>query len=350
MIRHSRPLSPLVAAAVAVVVALGLVGASTAAGAPSSNGTLHISTRQPIPGSNQNAQLVVAEADNGDVAIAVSPTSTNDNIEVAKVGHKPKLFLTVPHGTVGLAFNKRLLFIAGPHAISSVDRKTRKVIRTWQVKVKGSFGSGKTMVYGDGRLWVLGSDGHGAKVLEINPASAKVKAVGSGHNVVTIAAGPLGVYFVRGGGHTLVRVAATGKTITAPTHQTVSETLSGPAAVHPVVVDGSDLLVAHDYGQGLDASLIRYNATTLAHLTDVGTNVTVADNVVPTVDGDRVLLDGEVGKCSSLKPCVALVNTTTAKTSHAVRLGGVALSRLVGPDPAVVVARGHHADLVRLTG
>jgi hypothetical protein len=224
------------------------------------------------------------------------------------------------------------------------------VVRTWQVSTETrTTNAGATMTYGDGRLWLLGSHGHGRKVLEIDPSAAAITSVGSGHNVASIAAGPHGVYFVRSGGHTLVRVSASGHRMTAPTHEQVSESLSGPAAVHAVVVDGHDLIVAHDAGQGFDSAIVRYNAASLAHLGDVGTNVAITA-VVPTAEGTLVLLSGpDLGGCSTNDPCVAKVSTTTATTSHDLHLhAGPALSVLLGPQAAVVVARGHHADLYRI--
>jgi hypothetical protein len=249
-----------------------------------------------------------------------------------------------------MAFDHSDLFIAGSRAISCVDRATGAVVRSWQVRTAAPAELADTVLtYGDGRLWALGTRAHGRKVFEINPGAAAVRPVGTGHNVFSIASGPRGVYFVRSGGHVLIRVSAGDVRTIAPTHETVSETESGPAAVQPVVVDGKDLIVAHDYGQGFDAGIVRYDARTLAHLTVAGTNVALTD-VVPTGDGDLVVLTGPgLGGCSDGKPCVARISTTTAKTSDKLRLGaGRILSTLLGPQPAVVVARGHHADLLRL--
>lgn len=165
----------------------------------------------------------------------------------------------------------------------------------------------------------------------------------------TIAAGSRGVYFVRGGGHTLIRVSASGHRVTAPTHETVNVALSGPAALHAIVVVGKDLIAGHDYGQGFDAGIIRYNAKTLAHLGVAGTSVALTA-IVPTVDGNLVLLTGPgQGGCSATNPCAAKISTTTAKTTGKLHLpGGQVLSVLMGPQLAVVVAHGHHADLLRL--
>jgi hypothetical protein len=249
-----------------------------------------------------------------------------------------------------LAFDHSDLFVAGTRAISSVDRATGAVVRTWQVHTVAPVQLADTvMTYGDGRLWVLGMRAHGPKVFEIDPGAPAVTPVGTGHNVLSIAAGPRGIYFVRSGGHVLLRVSAGGVRTTAPTHEKVSETESGPGAVQPVAIDGKDLIVAHDYGQGFDAGIVRYNARTLAHLSVAGTNVALTD-VVPTVDGDLVALTGPgQGGCSVGDPCVARISTTTARTSDELTLsGGRVLSVLLGPQPVVVVARSHHAYLLRL--
>jgi hypothetical protein len=306
-----------------------------------------------IPHSNAHAQLVTAEASNGVVAVAVPRNSATDDVEVAAGAHQPKVFVIVPSGTVAMAFSSTDLFVAGRHAISSFNRSTGGFIRTWKVHVESSEGAaGAALGYSDGRLWAIGSSGHGRRVMEINPGSAGLTSVGSGNNVVSIATGPRGVYFVRSGGHMLVRVAADGTHVIAPTHEKVNEELAGPAAVQAIALDGGTLLAVHDFGQGFDAALVRYNAKSLKHLSSAPTDVTHAD-AVPTTAGDLVLIaNDEAPGCSnaSAKACVARLSTKTAKVSSKVRLpSGAALSGLVGPDPAVVIGRHGHAHLVRLT-
>lgn len=340
-------------AAVGVLALVGGIAVSTGSADAMTAGvggtSLQLGASQRLPHSSATTGLASAEASNGAVAVAVPVTGTRDDIELARAGHAPRVLLTVPHGTVALAFDHSDLFIAGPRAISSVDRDTGTVVRTWQIRTSSAVEvGGAVMTYGDGRLWVLGKRGDARKVFEIGPGAAAVTSVGTGRNVFSIAAGSGGVYFVRSGGHTLVRVSAGGHRSTAPTRETVSETESGPDALQAVVVDGQDLIVAHDYGQGLDAGIVRYNARTLAHLGVAGTSVALTA-VVPTTDGDLIALRGPgQGGCSANDPCVARISTTTAKTSDKVHLGGRILSMLLGPKPAIVVARGHHADLLRL--
>jgi hypothetical protein len=206
------------------------------------------------------------------------------------------------------------------------------------------------MVYGDGRLWVIGSTGSGRRIFEINPASAAIRTVASGRNVESIAAGPRGLYFVPSGGRKLVRVSAARHSVSAPTHEHVNTTLSGPGAVHVITVDGSQLIVAHDAGQGFDSAIVRFSARSLARLGEAGTSVALTD-VVPTRDGNGVLMSGpDQGGCSESKPCVATISTSTAATSARRRLPGhQALSALLGPDPAIVVGSGSHARLLRLS-
>jgi hypothetical protein len=349
-----RRIARLAMTGVGVLAVVGGVAipSNAATGRPGDAGSsLHVVSNQHLPHSTSTARLVSAEASNGDVAVAVPAGVTNDDIEIARSGHAPTLFLTVPAGTRAMAFDHSDLFIAGPHAISSVDRATGTVIRTWELRTASEAAVvGSTLAYGDGRLWVLGTTGNGRKVFEIQSGAAGITSVGSGHHVATIAVGSRGVYFVRGGGHTLVRVSASGHQVTAPTHEKVSETLSGPEAVEAIVVDGKDRIVGHDYGQGFDAGIVRYNAKTLAHLGVAGTNVALTA-VVPTVEGNLVLMTGVgQGACPAHHSCVAKISTTTAKTTDKVQLpGGDILSVLLGPDPAVVVAHSHHADLLRLS-
>jgi hypothetical protein len=351
MTMQPRTLARFATTGIAVVALLvsSAVAMATTRGS-TTPGALHVESSATIPHANASDPLVTAEASNGVVAVAVPRNTMTDDIEIAAGAHQPKVFAIVPSGTAAMAFSKTDLFVAGRHAMSSFSRATGAVIRTWEVRVAKT--EGAALGYGDGRLWALGSNGHGRHVFEIKPGSAGQTVVGSGHNVASIAAGPRGVYFVRSGGHRLVRVAADGTHVTAPTHETVNEELSGPAAVQATAVDGGTLLVVHDAGQGFDAVLVRYNAKSLKHLSSAPTDDTHAD-AVPTTAGDLVLIAHEDSfGCSnaSAKACVARISTKTAKVSSKVRLPrGVALSGLVGPDPAVVIGRHGHAHLIRLT-
>lgn len=357
MTTHRRRLIGALGAASATLTVLALVSGgavSSAAPGPSAVAAsgLHVASDQLVPHAKGTANIVAGEAPDGAVFLAVRLSASTDAIEVATGSHAPKVVTDVPGGTVAIAASHSLFFVAGRTALSGFRRSSGAVTRTWSVRVPKSFGlAGGPMVYGDGRLWAVRLTSKGREVVEINPSSATITTVGSGHNVENLAVGPRGVYFVQSGGHTLVRVAANGTHVTAPTHETVNEHLSGPAAVQPIAVSGKTLLVAHDFGQGEDAELIRYNAASLAKLSEVSTNLFHTD-IVPTVDGNLLLFNGTVGGCSTpAHPvCVAEISTTTAKTSHGRQLpAGQALSALVGPHPAVVVRHAGHVRLVRLS-
>jgi hypothetical protein len=345
----------VVVAAAAPMLALvpTVVGAQAAPAKPAA--ALHtpqVTHKVLIPGSNGHHQFIAAEASDGHVYVAVPKTSTTDEIEEIVGANAPKPFATVPSGTVAMAIGGPDVFVAGHRAISSINADTGALVHTWVVKIPTPLGRlGGALVFGDGRMWALGSMGHGLKVIRISLQSNTTKVVGSGHNVATLAAGTRGVYFVRSGGHTLIRVKGDGTRTLVPTHVAVNEQESGKAAVQAVTIDRNTLVVAHDDGQGLDAELIRYNAKTLAKLSDAPTNVSHTA-VVPTIDGDLVLFNGEVGEgCSTTAHpiCIAEISTTTANTSHGVALPTPdALSVLLGPRPAVVVRHGAHAELVRV--
>jgi hypothetical protein len=332
---------------------MGVVAHGAPAHPPGPHSALIVASDTAVPGATSDHNLVATEAKDGHVFIAVPKSSTADDIEVAIGTHAPTHAVTVPSGTVAMTASSSLLFVAGRHGISSFSRSTGAVIRTWNVVIPKSLGSlGGALVYGDGRLWAIGSDGSGRKVFKITPQSSVVTALGSGKNVFTLAVGPRGVYWVRSGGHTLVRVAADGTRRTAPTGEKVSEQLSGPAAVQVVAVVGKILLVAHDYGQGFDAGLLRYADGDFKRLSDAGTNV-FHTGVVPSDVGTLVLLSfGVNSSCGTTAnpECVARLATKTAKTGKNVTLpGSSALSPLLGPSPAVIVKRGAHAVLVRIS-
>jgi hypothetical protein len=347
---RTRPsLSRLTYSLGAVVAVAGLAIAGT--GVASAGGGLAVTSNTEIPASNPHNSIVAGEGPDGTVYVAV-PGGATDAIDELVGAHSAKKVETVLPGTVGIAATKSVFFVAGPRAIASFSRATGDLERTWVVKVSSELGvAGNMMVAGDGRLWVVGSTGHGRKVFEINPHSDAIKSVGSGHNVFSLAVGPLGAYFVRSGGHTLVRVATNGHVATAPTHETVNETLSGPGAVQAEAVADGILLVSHAAGQGLDATLVRYSAHSLAHLSIAGTDL-AHSQVVATTAGVLVLLatdDTRGCKNPAVHACVARISTKTAAALDTVKLPtGAVLSPLLGPKPAVVVAHGHHAHLTRV--
>jgi hypothetical protein len=334
---------------------LALGAAAAAAGTPGgvAPAGLHVASSVAVPHAKGSGRLVTAEASNGAVAIAVPRTPTTDDIEVGKPGRKPTLFATVPHGTVAMTFSPTALFIAGPQATSSISRSSGAVIRTWQIKVKAVEGAAGALIYGAKRIWAVGdAEGLGRRVFEIKPSSQRLISVGSGKNVLSLAAGPRGVYFVVSGGHTLTRVSAGGTRTSAPTRERVNELLSGHAALQAIAVEGHTLIVVHAFGQGLDAALVRYNANSLKHLTSAATDDAHAD-VVPTKAGNLALIPpGLAPGCgtSSTKTCVVRIVTKTAATSAASTLpAGDPISPLLGPDPAVVIGHAGHARLVRLS-
>jgi hypothetical protein len=341
---------PLALATVAAVGAVGLTGAVAA----SSGAKLAVTSDTLIPASNPHNLLVIGEAADGAVYAAVPTTAGTDAIEVLNGAHPARVVTHVSPGTVGIAATKSDFFVAGRSAISSFSPKTGRLRRTWDVRVASLFGAaGNMMVAGDGRLWVVGNAGQGRHVIEINPGSASIRQIGSGVNVFSLAVGSRGVYFVRSGGQSVIRVGVGGHHKSAPSHEKVNLKLSGAAALQAQAVVGGHLLVSHAAGQGLDATLVRYDARTLAHLGWAGTDL-AHSAVVSTANGPLVLLaTSDTGGCPNpaVHACVAQIVPATAKTVQTVKLpSGAVLSPLVGPKPAIVVARGGHAHLVRLGG
>jgi hypothetical protein len=191
-----------------------------------------------------------------------------------------------------------------------------------------------------GKLWaVLGSVAGPGQVVEISPGSGTVTTVGTdGANVVDVAAGPLGLYYVESGGATIVRVNPNGTHLEAATNLTVSQQLSGPAAVQAISVLGSQLFVIHDAGQGLDSTSQTYDAATLAGpQNNNAPGVAGSNHAVNTLAGPMDLSAPDGRGCSG-KGCVGRYNLATGAITDAVTYPqSTHLGPLLGPYPAVIV-------------
>jgi hypothetical protein len=197
----------------------------------------------------------------------------------------------------------------------------------------------RLMATSDGKLWaILGSLTGSGQVVEITPGSGAVNTVGTDTaNVVDVAAGPLGLYYVESGGATIVRVNPNGTHLEAATNQTVSQQLSGPAAIQAISVLGSQLFVIHDAGQGLDSTSQTYDATTLAGPQNNAPGIAGSNHAVNTLAGPMDLSGPEGSACSG-KGCVGRYNVATGAVTDAVTYPtSTHLGLLLGPYPTVIL-------------
>ena len=176
------------------------------------------------------------------------------------------------------------------------------------------------------------------QVVEITPGSGSVKAVGTDTaNVVNVAAGPLGLYYVESGGATIVRVNPNGTHLEAATNQTVNQQLSGPAAVQAISILGSQLFVVHNAGQGLDSSSQTYDATTLAGPQNNAPGVAGSNHAVETPAGPMDLSEPDGSACSG-KGCVGRYNVASGAVTDAVTYPtSTHVGVLLGPYPTVIL-------------
>jgi hypothetical protein len=239
-----------------------------------------------------------------------------------------------------LAADSTYLYVGGGNQIVEYARATGSIARTVTLSLPV-----RLMATSAGELWaVLGTLTGSGQVVEINPGSGAVTTVGTDTaNVVDIAAGPLGLYYVESGGATIVRVNPNGTHLEASTNQTVNQQLSGPAAVQAISVLGSQLFVIHDAGQGMDSSSQTYDATTLAGPQNNASGVAGSNHAVETLAGPMDASAPDGSACSG-KACVGRYNLATGAVTDAVTFPqSTHLAPLLGPYPAVIVfpASGH---------
>jgi hypothetical protein len=311
--------------------------------APSAaSGQLRVLLRDPFPvKSSAFLAAVAAEAPDGSVFAAFSAQQSGtpaapagaavyvvDGDGPVQVAEHP------PIPVAALAADDTYLYVGGGNQIIEYARATGSIARTLTLALPV-----RLMAAAAGRLWaVLGSLRGPGQVVEISPGSGTVTAVGTdAANVVNVAAGPLGLYYVESGGQTIVRINPNGTRLEASTNQTVNEQLSGPAAIQAISVIGSQLFVIHDAGQGLDSSSQTYDATTLSGPETNAPGIAGSNHAVGSLAGpvDSSAPDGS--GCSG-NGCVGRYNTATGAVTDAVTYPqSTRLGPLLGPYPAVII-------------
>jgi hypothetical protein len=291
------------------------------------------SADQPAPG------VLSAEAPDGSVfaafgsdltgTVAVtagSPVYVVDGDQQAQVAEHPTIAVTA------LAADDSYLYVAGSSQIIAYDRATGAVARTWNVAE-----SVRLMVASADRLWAVLGGLAGGQVVEINPRSSRVTTVGTDTaNVVSVAAGPQGIYYVESGGARIVHVSPDGTRHLAPTHQTVNLEMSGPSAVQAISVIGDEVLLVHNAGQGLDSSSQTYNASTLAGPLANAPGTADSNHAISSLGGP---VDLHFAESTSDKSEVGRYNLSTGAVTDAVKypLDTKGIGPLLGPYPAVFV-------------
>ena len=310
--------------------------------APSASGALRVRLRDAFPvQSSAFMSAIATEAPDGSVFAAFTsqqngtpsaPAGTTvyvvDGDGPVQVAEQPAIPVTA------LAADSTYLYVGGGNKIVEYARSTGSIARTLTLSLPV-----RLMAASAGELWaVLGSVTGSGQVVEISPGSGAVTTVGTDTaNVVDVAAGPLGLYYVESGGATIVRVNPNGTHLEAATNQTVNQQLSGPAAIQAISVIGNDLFLIHDAGQGQDSSSQTYDASTLAGPQTNASGIADSNHAVGTLAGPMDLGEPDTPACSG-KGCVGRYNLSTGAITDAVTYPqSVHLGVLLGPYPAVIV-------------
>lgn len=334
--------SPSRTAPTASAAASASPGAAAGLTAPATTGPLRVLLHDALPvTSSPSVAAIAAEAPDGTVfaafgsrqsGAAVSPAGSPvyvvDGDQPAQIAEHPALAVT------GMAADDTNLYVGGGSQIVEYTRATGAVARTWNLSQPV-----RLMAASAGRLWaVLGGLTGSGSVVAVNPDAAAVTTVGTDTaNVLSVAAGPLGLYYVESGGATIVHISLDGTRQLAPTHQTVNQELSGPAAIQAVSVIGDQLLLVHDAGQGLDSSSQTYDASTLAGPQGSASGTAGSNHAIGSLAGpvDRVS-PGSLA-CSG-SGCVGRYNLVSGAVTDAVTYPqNTELGLLLGPYPAVFV-------------
>jgi hypothetical protein len=312
--------------------------------APSATGPLHVALHDAFPvtyGANQSPPGVIStEAPDGSVfavfgaeqagtalvAPSGSPVYVVDGDQPVQVAEHAESPVTA------LAADDTYLYIAGSNSqILEYNRATGVLAGTWNVAQPV-----RLMAASAGKVWAVLGGLTGGQIVEIDPGSGRVTSVGTDTaNVASMAAGPQGIYYVESGGATLVHISPDGTRQEAPTHQTVNQELSGPAAIQAISVIGDQVLLIHNAGQGLDSSSQTYDASTLSGPLTNATGTAGSNHAISSLAGP---LDIDFAENTSTSE-VGRYNLSTGAVTDTVSYppGTEGVGPLLGPYPAVFV-------------
>ena len=197
-----------------------------------------------------------------------SPERTQSIGAVARHGAAKELLSKTGLGpTTALAADKTYLYAGSASGVDAFWRSSGALAQHWQLSPSPRALS--QLVVAGNRVWgLLTPTGFARKpssLVELDPTSpTRVRTVNGVLDTLSIAASHTGIYYVSDKDSTLVRLTNDGVRTTAKTHLVVSQFLAGPAAVQAVLVVGNSVFVRFDAGQGTDAGIYVYNASSLA--------------------------------------------------------------------------------------
>jgi len=316
---------------------------------PATTGALQISASVAVPIS-ANTQITAAEAPNG--AVFVSPES-HDNptptvVWVVDPVGPAEIAEHVNGGVSALAADATNFYVVSNSTVIGYTRSTGNQMGQWNLPPINTANTSNadlvSMVAAAGEVLVLIAQGNLENVYRLHPGSAAApQMIAQGTSAVI---GPDGtVYYERSDNH-LVALSPAGVTTVGPVLAN-SPNGSGGGIAGVDAVAGGIVWVSIPAGQGLDAQLLPYSATTLAPMGNYSGSVT--EQIVDTLAGALVLAgpDGP-GACpqgvsGTSTSCVFRISAAAA-LSDPTPVGTA--DQLVGPFPAVVTASATTSNLV----
>ena len=161
------------------------------------------------------------------------------------------------------------------------------------------------------------------------------------YDTFDLAPSSTGVYYVTNKDTTLVHLTNAGVAASAKTHLVVNQMLSGPSAVQALFVTGNAIVVDLSFGQGTDAEIYAYNATSLQ---GPGKGSAFSDGAIlgATTAGLLVVANPEAGILPDLLP-PAVPAQVRAGRHRRLRQHHQAVLRLLRHDPRAT-GRDRRAD------
>ena len=334
---------------------LPAASSSNALPTPGPTGALTLFADVAIKGAFSSAEtgLTVAQGPDGAIFVAGKPASPQI-IWVVDGAGPAGIAEHVKGPVTALAVDAANLYVGVGQTVTAYSRTTGNVTHTWNTALPGTL---IQLVVAGTKVWGLStaSDGNSPDapdgLVELDSSSASaVRSVTGFSGAFSIAAGPSSVYYVTKQSSELVQQTNAGATTTAPTNQQVNLQLSGPSAIQAVAVVGGQVIVQHDAGQGLDAQLNTYDATTLVGPV-AQTNFSADEPLAVTASGLFVVGNSDTGVCTANQTaCFRRFSLPTGNVGDPLALPDDTIaSTVTGPYPTVVLARGSDLHVLRIS-
>jgi len=310
---------------------------------------LQISASVAVPIA-ADAQITAAEAPDG--AVFVAPEShdspTPAVVWVVDPTGPAEIAEHINGGVSALAADATNLYAVSNSTVLGYTRSTGNQMGHWNLPPINTANTSDadlvSMVAADGEVLVMIAQGNLEDVYRFRPTSTAAPQMIAQGTSATIGSDGT-VYFEQSDGH-LVSLSPAGVTTVGPLLADAPNGSGGGIAGIDAVAGGF-VWVSNPAGQGLDAQLTPYSATTLQPAGTYSGSVT--EQIVGTAAG-ALVLDGPDGpgncpqSASSAETSCVFRISPSAVLSDPTPVGSA--DQLVGPYPAVVTASPTTSDLV----